>query len=86
MSGDHKKTKMSVFQHISSSDGCSSKHFIEAQQALSGILVALLNHQMQKITFLSKRLKFSKISGFNVTLLFHRKERDNKLFKTQQYN
>lgn len=65
---------MSVFQHISSSDGCSPKHFIEAQWALGGVLVTLLNHQMQKIIFLSILLKFSQIPSFNVTLLFHRKE------------
>lgn len=86
LSGDHMKTKRSVFQHISTSaDGHSPKHFIEAQWALGGILVTLFNHQIQKIAFFNEFLKFSLISGFNVAQLFHRKERDNSLLKTQQY-
>lgn len=40
---------------------------------------------MQKIAFFNKILKFSLISGFSLTQLFHRKERDNNLLKTQQY-
>lgn len=80
------KTKMSVFQYISSSaDGHCPKHFIEAQQALGGILVTLLNHQTQNIAFFRKFLKFSLISGFSAPQLFHRKERDNNLLQTQQY-